>query len=506
MLTRADQADLPTILEPSTRSTRTRVRLSWTAWLPPAVAIAIALIPPPDHLPPHAWRFFALFIGVVVGLMTEPIPGPAISLTGVVVATVLARWVLYSPAELNAPGFDSANASVAWALSGFSNSTVWLIFGAFTLALGYEKTGLGRRLALLLVRAMGRNTLTLGYAIVATDALLAPFTPSAIARSAGTVYPVIRNLPPLYGSKPNDPSRHVIGSYLMWTALAACAVTNSMFLTGMAPNLLAVELVRRTVKVDIGWMDWFMSFAPVGIPLLLGLPPLVYVFCRPTIKHGREVAAWAAEELQRMGAVTAREVALGTLVLLALSLWIFGGSLLNATTTALVMVALMVLTTVIDWDDIVANRQAWSTLVWFATLIALSDGLNRTGFVTWFAHNVGAYVAGSSPRTALMVLVSVYFFSHYLFASITAHTTAMLPVILAVGVAIPGMPLRTLSLMVILSGGIMSILTPYAGGPNPVYYGSGYLPAKEFWRLGTIFGLIFFGAWLSFGISLMPSR
>ena len=55
---------------------------------------------------------------------------------------------------------------MSWALSGFSNSTVWLIFGAFMFALGYEKTGLGRRIALMLVKAMGRKTLTLGYAVV----------------------------------------------------------------------------------------------------------------------------------------------------------------------------------------------------------------------------------------------------------------------------------------------------------------------------------------------------
>ena len=190
------------------------------------MAIAIALVRAPAGLAPHAWYFFAIFAAVIVGLMVEPIPGPAISLLGVTVVTVLARWVLYSPAELSVPGFDPANAALAWALSGFSNGTVWLIFGAFIIALGYEKTGLGRRLAVLLIHTMGRKTLLLGYAIVAADAALAPFTPSATARSAGTVYPVIRNLPPLYGSLPNDPSSRAIGSYLMWTALAACAVTN----------------------------------------------------------------------------------------------------------------------------------------------------------------------------------------------------------------------------------------------------------------------------------------
>lgn len=474
--------------------------------MPPAVAIAIALVRPPAGLPPHAWFFFAIFAAVIVGLMVEPIPGPAISLLGVTVVTVLARWVLYSPAELSVPGFDPANAALAWALSGFSNGTVWLIFGAFIIALGYEKTGLGRRLAVLLIHTMGRKTLLLGYAIVAADAALAPFTPSATARSAGTVYPVIRNLPPLYGSLPNDPSSRAIGSYLMWTALAACAVTNSMFLTGMAPNLLAVELVRKTVGVEITWMRWFLAFAPVGVVLLLALPLLVYLFYPPTIKEGTAVAAWAADELERMGPPTFRELTLAILVLLALAFWIVGGSYMNPTTTALVIVGLMLLTKVVSWEDIATNKQAWATLVWFATLIALADGLNRTGFVIWFATSVAGQVAVFSATTAMIVLVSAYFVAHYLFASITAHTTALLPVMLSVGAAIPGMSVPRLSLLLVLSGGIMSILTPYAGGPNPVYYGSGYLSGKDFWRLGAVFGFIFFAAWLSYGLWLMPLR
>ena len=61
---------------------------------------------------------------------------------------------------------------------------------------------------------------------------------------------------------------------------------------------------------------------------------------------------------------------LGGLVLLALSSWIFGGNHVNATTTAMVVVLLMLVTHVVTWDDVVMNKQAWSTLVWFATLIA----------------------------------------------------------------------------------------------------------------------------------------
>lgn len=475
----------------------------WKGLAPVVAAIVIALIPAPGGLAQHTWYYFAIFAGVIVGLMLEPIPGAAIGLIAVTLVTVLCEWVFYSPEQLAKPGFNPANASLSWALSGFGNSTVWLIFGAFMFALGYEKTGLGRRIALLLVRAMGRRTLTLGYAVMAADAVIAPFTPSNTARSGGTIFPVIRNLPPLYDSKPNDPSARRIGSYIMWTAIATTCVTSSMFLTALAPNLLAAELIRKTVNVDLSWTQWFMAFAPAGVVLLLAVPLLAYLLYPPEVKQGSEVPAWAAQELQKMGPLTRREILLAVLVLIALVLWIFGDEYVNATTVALLIIGLMLVTRVVTWDDMLANKQAWNTLAWFATLIALADGLSRTGFVKWFADTMAAHMSGFPPAAAAVVLVLVYYFAHYMFASVTAHTTAMLPIMLSVGTTIPGMPMQTLALMLALTQGIMGILTPYGTGPSPVYFGSGYLPAGDYWRLGAIFGVIFLAVFLLISVPLM---
>ena len=281
------------------------MKLTWKHFAPIVVAIVIALIPAPAGLPQHAWYYFAIFAGVIVGLMFEPLPGGAIGLIGVTLVTRLSEYVLYSPEQLAKPGFNPLNASLSWALSGFSNSTVWLIFGAFMFALGYEKTGLGRRIALMLVKAMGRKTLTLGYAVIIADTILAPFTPSSTARSGGTIYPVIKNLPPLYDSKPDDPSMRRVGSYLMWVAIAATCVTSSMFLTALAPNLLAVELVRKTAKIEITWLDWFMYFAPVGILLLAVLPLLVYWIYPPQVKEGAEVQSLGGKGAGEDGAADA---------------------------------------------------------------------------------------------------------------------------------------------------------------------------------------------------------
>ena len=468
----------------------------WKVLAPLAVAALIAAIPHPGALTQHAWWYFAIFAGVIVGLMLEPLPGGAIGLIGVTLMTVLAPWVLYSPAQLAAPGFKPASEAIRFALSGFANSTVWLIFGAFMFALGYEKTGLGKRIALILVKALGNRTLTLGYAIALADLLLAPFTPSNTARSGGTLYPILKNLPPLYDSKPNDPSARRIGTYLMWTAIAATCVTSSMFLTALAPNLLALDIAEKTLHVKPDWMQWFVAFAPAGIILFLIVPALGYVVCPPEVKSGGEVPKWAATELARLGPLTKQEITLLALVLLALGLWIFGGRVIDPTAAALTVICLMLVLGVITWQDMLANKQAWNTLAWFATLVVLAEGLSRVGFVKWFAGLIGAQVAGLSPLAAMLALVAVFFALHYLFASVTAHVTALLPVMLAVGTSIPGIDPMQLTLLLVLSLGIMGIITPFGTGPSPVYYGSGYLPSALWWKLGALFGAVYFAVYL----------
>ena len=474
--------------------------VAWRALVPIAVTLALALLPHPSGLAPHAWYYFAIFAGVIVALMLEPLPGGAIGWIGVTIVCVLSPYVLFSPDELAKPGFKAYNAALTWGLSGFANTTVWLIFGAFMFALGYDKTGLGRRIALLLVKKMGRHTLTLGYAIAASDTILAPFTPSNTARSGGTIYPVIRNLPALYDSRPSDPSARRIGSYLMWVAIATTCVTSSMFVTAMAPNLLAMELVNKSAKAGLTWMQWFIAFAPIGIALLVLIPLVTYWLYPPEVKSGEEVPKWAAGELERMGGLKRSEIILTALVVLALALWIFGGDFINATTVALAVISLMLVLKVVSWDDMIRNSAAWNTLAWFATLVALADGLSKVGFVKWFADAVGAHMAGFSPFLVMIALLLVFYFTHYLFASITAHVTAMLPVIVAVGVAVPGIDAPRFALLLCLTLGIMGVLTPYATGPSPVYYGSGYLPAKDYWRLGAVFGVLFIAAMLLIGL------
>jgi L-tartrate/succinate antiporter len=454
------------------------------AAIPLLVCAAIALAPVPEGLSGNAWHYFALFAGVMVGIMTEPIPQAAVGLLGIVAAAV--SGVVH----------ESAEESARWALSGFSNSTVWLIFAAFVFALGYSESGLGRRIALLLIRLLGKRTLGLGYAVSLADLALAPVMPSNTARSGGTIYPVIRNIPEIYGSHAHDASARKIGSYLLYTALAATCVTSSMFLTALAANVLAVGLVSATVGVTITWTVWFKAFAPAGVVLFALTPALLYKIYPPEIKESPDAPRWAAAELAKLGPVTRNEKTLLVLVTAALAMWIAGGRYADATITAILAGVLMVILGIVRWEDILANKEAWNILIWLATLVTLAGGLAETRFVNWVGQALAPSFAGRSVSVSILLLVGAFFFLHYLFAGMTAHVSALLPVFLGVAVTVPGITPLGWGLLLCQSLGMMGILTAYATAPNAIYYGSGYIPNRDFWRLGLILGVIFFTVYL----------
>ena len=460
-----------------------------------SIGVIMSLFPPPGGLSRDGWIFFSLFVSVFIALILEPFPSAFTGLLGVVIACILK----IGP-SVTSSGDLTSEKVLAWGLSGFSNSTVWLIFVAFMFALGYEKTGLGKRISLIMVNKMGKRTLGLGYAIALSDLLLAPIIPSNTARSGGTIFPIVKNIPVLYGSTPeNDPYK--IGSYITWVALASTCVTSSMFYTSMAPNVLAVSLVKDAGIIAPSWIQWFMYFLPVGIILILLVPWITHLILPPATKISRNISEWAGNELKGMGKISKNEIIMATLACLALLLWIFGKRFgISATVSALAVLCLMVLFNIITWNDILKNKDAWNVFLWFGALVTLAGGLNNVGFLDWFANKITSGISSYSPALILVFLLLAFYFIHYLFASSTAHVTALMTIFLMAGGKIPGINLPLLTYLLLYSLGLMGILTPYATGPSPIWYELGYIPSKTFWLLGALFGILFIAVLILVGI------
>lgn len=456
--------------------------------IPVAVGALIALLPVPEGLQPRAWWYFALFVTVIGGIITEPIPPAILGMGGVIVAAA-AGLVRDMPAQ-----------SAQWALSGFANTTVWLIFAGYMFTLGYAETGLGRRIALHLVKRLGHRTLGLGYAVALADLILAPVTASATARSAGTIYPIARQIPELYDSHPHDGSARRIGAYLLYTALVASFVTSSMFITALAPNTLALAVMQKTAGVSVSWVEWVVGFAPVGIVLLAVVPWLIYKMYPPEIQVAPEAPRWAADQLTAMGTMSRQELTLLVLVLLALGLWIGAAHHIEPAISAMLVVLLMVLCRVVSWNQVIGNASAWNVLIWFATMVTLAGGLAETGFIQWLAQSMAPSFQQMGPSSAIVAVVGAYFFLHYFFASITAHAASMLPIFLAIAVMIPVVSPKEWALLLAYPLGLMGVLTTYTAGHNPIYYGSGYISRRAFWTLGLVLGVLFFIVYLAIAV------
>jgi DASS family divalent anion:Na+ symporter len=214
------------------------------------LGVVLWWIPPPSGVQPPAWHLLAIFVGTIVGIIMKPLPMGAIALFGIA-ATAL-----------------TGTLSINQALSGFGNSTIWLIVVAFFISRGFIKTGLGSRIAYLFMAALGKKTLGLSYGLIATDLVLAPAIPSNTARAGGIVFPLVKASAKAYGSEPDDGTARKIGAFLMQAAFQGNVVTSAMFLTSMAANPLAAKLAAG-MHIEVSWGAWALAALVPGVASLV---------------------------------------------------------------------------------------------------------------------------------------------------------------------------------------------------------------------------------------------
>jgi DASS family divalent anion:Na+ symporter len=449
--------------------------------VPVLVGLAIWFVPAPSGLKPAAIHLLAIFVATIVGIILKPLPMGAVALIGIM-ATALTNTL--TPEK---------------ALSGFSNTTIWLIVIAFFIARGFIKTGLGQRIAYFFVSRLGRRTLGLSYGLVATDLVMAPAIPSNTARAGGVIFPILRSLSSTYGSEPNSPSARKVGSFLTVVSFHANAVTSAMFITAMAANPLAVELAKAQ-HVDISWGRWALAALVPGLVSLAVLPLLLYKVYPPELTSTPQAADEARQRLAEMGPMAAREkVMLGAFAAL-LALWTLGDQLLgiNSTVAALVGLAILLVAGVLTWDDIKREQGAWDTLIWFAALVMMATQLSALGLIPWASKQMSSLVHGWGWVAAFIVLSLAYFAAHYLFASNTAQVSAMYAAFLGTAV-VAGAPPLLAALVLGFVSSLFGSLTHYACGPAPVLFGGGYVPLGTWWRLGALVSVVNIVIWMVVG-------
>jgi DASS family divalent anion:Na+ symporter len=451
-----------------------------------AVLIALLLVPVPEGLTPKAWALVAIFLTTIVAIILKVMPIGVVAMMAIVVVAL---------SQVTA---TSSRQAIADALSSFSSPLIWLIVVAIMISRGLKKTGLGTRIGLIFIALLGRRTVGIGYGLAACELLLAPFTPSNTARGGGIVHPIMKSIATAFDSDPAKGTEGKMGTYLALVNMHANTITSGMFITATAPNPLVVDYIARVTNQSfhLSWTTWALCMALPGLVCLALMPLAISLLSPPAVKATPLAVGYARTELETMGPLSAKEkVMIGTFGLL-LVLWanlpamLFGPiALLDPTVVAFVGLFVLIITGTITWDDVLSEKSAWDTLVWFGALVMMAEQLNKTGVIGWFSGGLRDTIlsSGMSWQAAAAVLVLLFVFSHYLFASTTAHISAMMLAFLTVGVAlVPGEYVVPFVLMMAAGSTIMMTLTHYATGTSPIIFGSGYVTMATWWRVGFI--------------------
>ena len=448
-----------------------------------AVYFAVVyLIPKPAAVKPEGWRLTGIFAATIVGSIIEPIPAGALVLLAVTLSALM------------------GGLTITEALSGYSNSSVWLVLVAFFISRALIQTGLARRIALFFVRAFGHSSLGVAYSLAASDMVLAGMIPSNGARSAGVVLPIVRSISELYGSFPGETANR-LGAYLMSAVYQAVCVTSAMFITGQVSNFIARDLAHQA-GYEISPAGWIRATIVPGLLSMAVVPWLTMKVIRPTIQKTPEARAFAASELANMGPMKTAEWILTCVFATVCFFWVTSRTSwgVDITVTALLGVMVLLLTGVLTWEDIRSEKAGWGIFIWYGGLYRLAQGLNDAGVTKAFANNVGGMLEGYGWPTLFAITIVVYFYAHYAFASITAHMLSMFPAFLAV-LLMKGAPIGLAVWTFACFANLSACLTHYGTTPAPVYFAQDYVSLKKWWQAGALASVAHLLIWTTVGFA-----
>lgn len=445
-----------------------------------AVYLAVVyLIPRPAAVKPEGWRLTGIFIATIAGSILQPIPGGALVLLAVTLSAVF------------------GGLTVEQALAGYADKSVWLVMAAFFISRALINTGLARRVALFFVRLFGKSSLGVTYALSLSDMILAGMIPSNGARSGGVILPIAVSIAELYGSKPGATAA-LLGSFLLTAVYQSICVTSAMFYTGQASNPIAARIAAG-FGYEVTWASWLAASIVPGLVSLLVIPWIVLRLNRPVIEHIPEASTFAARELAAMGPLKHGEKILTVVFIAVCGLWSTSSwSKIDITVTALSGGIALILTGVLSWEDVKAERAAWDIFVWYGGLIRLSLALNEAGVTTAFAQGVGNTFHGYGWMGLFLIAIVIYFYAHYAFASITAHLLSMFPPFLAVLIA-KGAPIGMMVFAFACFANLAAGLTNYGTTPSPIYFAQGYVSLKKWWLVGAVVSVANLAIWMTLG-------
>ena len=452
------------------------------------VLLGIVAMPTPEDLSVAGQRMLGVMVFSVIVWASTGISYPV---SAGVIITLIALLIGFSPNPATGKIFGTS-AGLAMGLKGFSATAFCLVAAAMFLATAMTKTGLDKRIALVILSKLGAKANRVVIGVICCGFILSFFVPSTTARVACLV-PIVMGMIQAFGV----PLKSKFAGMLMITVAQVDSVWNVGIKTAAAQNMVAVNFIRSQLGVDISWLDWFIAAAPFAMLMSFALYHVMMFIMPPEIDEIPGGQDTVKKLLADMGKITANEIKLLVISLCLLLLWTTEKKLhvIDTSTTTMIAITLLMLPKigVMTWEEVV-HKINWGTVVLFGVGISLGSALLSTKAATWLANVIVTTfdLANSSTLMVLGIMALFLIIVHMGFASATGLAAAIIPIVISVlqhlktpGVNIVGM---TMILQYVVSFGF---ILPVNAPQNMIAYGTNTFEVKDFVRSGipmTIIG------------------
>ena len=473
-----------------------RVAIPWGLALGIAALVLVLALPLADTLPPAGHRMLAILAFAVVVWISEAVSYEA---SAIIITSLMAFLIGTAPTVADPSKLDGTLAAMSMALAGFSNPALALVTGALFLAAAMTHTGLDRRIALYTLSHIGTSTRRILLGAIAVTVLLSLVVPSATARSA-CVVPIMMGVVAAFGVE----RRSNIAAGIMIVVAQGTSIWNVGIQTAAAQNLLTVGFMDKMLGGRVSWIDWLIAGAPWAVLMSAVLYFTVLWMLPPESKDipgGREAVENELAALGKMPGAQKRLLGVAIALLLA---WSTEGKLHSFDTTSTTYAGLVLLLLprwgVMTWKD-VQSRIPWGTVIVFGVGISLGTALLTTQAGQWLAAEVIARTGLSAlgPLGVLAVLSAFLILIHLGFASATALTSALLPILISVLAVLPG-DFNRLGLTMMLGFAVsFGFILPVNAPQNMVCLGTDTFDARQFAKVGLVVTVAGYALMLLFG-------
>lgn len=442
-------------------------------------------------------RILAILVFAVIIWMTEAMD---YSVSAIVIASMMVFFIGISPNPDNVNELIGSSNAIKIAAEGFASPATVLVASALVLAAAMTKTGLDRRLALYILSLVGTKTRNIFLGTVLVGILLAFMVPSSTARCSCLV-PIILGIVAAFGMD----KKSKFCALLMISMPNIVTLWNVGVPTAGAQNLIALDFITKLLGTQVSWIEWVKIAVPYALTCTIAFYFLMLWMVKPEVDDIEGGNKTIQADLAGLGPMSVDEKKLLFVFIGLLFLWSTQSILHEFDTPAVTLfaVALMLLPGIgiMTWKE-VQNRLPWGTLVLFGVSISLGNAMWKMKSAGWLAEIISTtFGLGSyTPLAIIMVLGLFLLIVHLGFASASALTSSMLPILISIFQGLPQIT-NVVGITLIMQFFIsLGFILPVNSPQSMVAYGTESFTIKDFMKVGIVFTVVIYV--LSFVFSL----